>query len=217
MRLVTGSSVGSIQKKISVRLPASGDLFVIDEVLSSLLGNGDSDVTIEIITKRMMLIPTQIVAACNDDKSLLTAVVERELGLMGISYYNDEDVLILSRDVITAIIVVPKIVVCEIDRRYASRSVIFDTPMLRDSIVAKEHAFVDSFLGLTTIKVYTDGGELLFADTYETPTDAYSIYWIERIASALGLSHNIPLYIYRCSKTMQSLLLQTFNKIMICE
>ncbi len=224
MRQETGSNITIIQSRISVRLTASGDLFVIDDVIASLPTTIEESSTIEILTKRMMLIPSQMVNRCKEESDR-RVVVDRELASMGITYYNDEEVVTLSRGDVVALVVVPKRLMTEIERRYDPSLISFDTPMLHEAVVPREHIFVDSHLGITTIKVY--GGaeqiegraaaELRFADIYETPTDAYSIYWIQRLAKAMELSGEIPLYIYRCSPTMQSLLLQTFKNIMICE
>ncbi len=250
MRQETGSSNTPQEKRISVKLSAGGDLFVIDELEAELAAmdveargvkdteasgakdteaSGEKDaeasgarakVRVELLTKRVMLIPAERLLTnveAQESESVSMEVVREELSRGGISYYEDEAVVTMRSGDRVALVVVPKAMLRLLDETCGVDGVAYEVPILRRAVGEERHLIVDSVRGVTTILMYDRGGELTFADVYETPTDASAIYWVQRVAKAVEMREEIYLYICRCSGTMRRLLQRDFKKMMICE
>ncbi|MFI3328294.1 MAG: hypothetical protein R3Y70_04030 [Rikenellaceae bacterium] len=199
---------------VSIRLASNGDSFVMPESMPQSCGVDDAPIRLEIVTKKAILIPAEVLMGDDEGSVSPIDIAQEQLAIAGVVIGGDEQFIQIGSDDIVALVVVPKLLMSELMGRYQG-NVDIETPLLRRRVNGKKHMLVDSFEGITTVKVFSQN-ELMFADVYETPSVASATYWLQTLASVMKM-RDAALYIYRGDAALRRLLRPYFKQISVCE
>ncbi len=197
---------------VSIRLTSNGDSFVMPDYMPA--DCGEEPIRLELVTKKAILIPAEVLMGDEGGRMSPIEIAEQELGKAGVIIEGDEQFIQIGSDDIVALVVVPKLLMSELMSRYQG-NVDIETPLLRRRVNAKRHMLVDSFEGITTVKVFSQN-DLIFADVYETPSIATVAYWLQTLSETLRMRED-ALYIYRGDAALRRFMRAYFKQISVCE
>lgn len=192
MKPVTGSKAKPSANEVSIQLALDGHSFSVtglpektnrDSTKQTPGGResqtaGDStEVSIEVLTPRTLLVPAELFEASAECASALLAAA-------GMSASADDEIVWSSTNAgVVAVMAVGRNAVATVRERFGGK-IGFTTPLLRDMQTQAPGVWMYRAAGLLYIKVYDV--QLLFAEVFSAPSHEDVLCIVERLADAFA-------------------------------